>query len=135
MEPVGGVETMMLRCLSVQQPFAWAIIKGHKPVENRTWSSRYYGRLLIHASKTYDKTGHLWIEKHFPELSIPAMVPVGQIVGEVEMVECVRSHPSKWFVGPFGFVLKNPLEYGIPILYRGQLGIFDVPETVIRGRK
>ena len=40
------------KCLSVRQPFAWAIIKGAKDVENRGQMRKYVGRLYIHAGRT-----------------------------------------------------------------------------------
>ena len=39
-----------MKCLSILQPWAWAIIHGGKDVENRTWRTAYRGPLLIHAS-------------------------------------------------------------------------------------
>jgi hypothetical protein len=35
--------------LSIRQPWAWLIVQGHKPIENRTWPTTYRGPLLIHA--------------------------------------------------------------------------------------
>lgn len=39
------------RILSVRQPWAFAIARGWKPIENRSWPTDYRGPLLIHASK------------------------------------------------------------------------------------
>lgn len=50
----------------------------------------------------------------------------GAIVGEVDIVGQTREIDSRWFVGPFGFELKNPEWYGKPIPYRGSLGFFPV---------
>lgn len=41
----------MMKCLSVKQPYASAIIFGLKDVENRTWTTQYRGRILIHSTK------------------------------------------------------------------------------------
>jgi hypothetical protein len=38
-----------VKCLTVCQPWAWAIVHGRKHVENRTWATDYRGPLLIHA--------------------------------------------------------------------------------------
>jgi hypothetical protein len=48
----------------------------------------------------------------------------GGIVGEAEIVDCVTSHPSEFFFGPFGFVIRNarPLPFR-PC--RGMLGFFE----------
>lgn len=45
---------MIYRVLSVQQPWATLIIRGHKDVENRTWKTPYRGRIAIHASSKFD---------------------------------------------------------------------------------
>ena len=45
-----------MKALSIQQPWAWAIVNGFKPVENRTWRTNYTGPLLIHAGKRELKT-------------------------------------------------------------------------------
>ena len=48
----------------------------------------------------------------------------------------ITSSSSKWFFGPYGFVSKNPVEFKKPIPCESKLlGIFDVPEKVIRKTK
>jgi hypothetical protein len=37
-------------CLSVRNPLSYLICAGVKDVENRTWTTKYRGRLLIHSS-------------------------------------------------------------------------------------
>jgi hypothetical protein len=37
-----------------------------------------------------------------------------QIVGQVELVDCVSEHSSPWFTGPFGFVLR----YATPLSFK-----------------
>jgi hypothetical protein len=104
-----------MKALSIHQPWAWAIAKGLKDIENRTWRTHYRGPLLIHA--TGDK----------PEQSDCALVarqcrrrgepvpdfdqlPRGGIVGVCELVNCVTEHNSEWFGGPYGFVLQRARE-------------------------
>lgn len=114
--------------LSIQQPWAWLIVHGHKSVENRTWPTNYRGPLLIHAGKTFDHDGYEWVCDVFG-IAIPTGLDVGGIVGHATLTACVREHPSPWFFGPFGFVLTDaapmPLE---PC--RGQLGIFRAPKVL-----
>lgn len=43
-----------MRALTVQQPWAWAIARGWKPVENRSWVTHYRGPLVIHAATRWD---------------------------------------------------------------------------------
>jgi len=41
---------VLVKTLSVKQPFASLICHGIKTVENRTWKTDYRGKILIHAS-------------------------------------------------------------------------------------
>ena len=64
---------------------------------------------------------------------IPGHPPdVGSQHNELEYMkkECPE-YFSPWFVGPFGFVLKNAKLFKLPIQYKGKLGIFDVPDEVV----
>ncbi len=121
-----------MKAISVRQPWAWAIFHG-KPVENRSWPSRYTGPLLIHASKTFDHIGYHWLLKHRELLTgsppHPDNYKFGGIIGKVVMVNCVAYLRSPFFAGPWGFVFENPQEQPF-IPYRGQLGIFNVPDDI-----
>lgn len=123
-----------MKALSIRQPWAWLIIKGEKPVENRGWLSNHRGPLLIHAALTFDKAGYQWVRKNFPHLKMPPprRYPLGAIIGSVQMEACVTSsvYRSVWFSGPYGFVFSDPKEYDRPVPFKGQLGFFDVPEDV-----
>lgn len=119
-----------MKVLSVKPPWSTLIVMGIKPVENRIWKSSYRGRLYIQSSKTFDNDGAGWICEKFPLLRglvNGSYHAKGFIIGHVEMVDCVTSHQSEWFFGPYGFVFSNPTEY-----YReewtpckGRLGIFN----------
>ncbi len=37
------------RYLSIRQPYATAVVRGLKMVENRSWGTTYRGLVLIHA--------------------------------------------------------------------------------------
>ena len=52
----------------------------------------------------------------------------GGVVGIAELVDCVASSPSIWFMGEYGFVLRNvqPLEF-LPVT--GALGFFRLPNV------
>ncbi|MEW6614015.1 MAG: ASCH domain-containing protein [Thermodesulfobacteriota bacterium] len=123
-----------MKALSIKQPWAWAIIHGGKDIENRTWPTRFRGRFLVHASKTFDMEGWKWIARMEGRLCIQQSIAelphykdflMGGIIGSVEIVGCVRHHGSLWFEGPYGFVLADPrpMEF---MLCKGSLGFFDV---------
>lgn len=120
-----------MKALSIQQPWAWAILYGGKDIENRTWPTHYTGSFLVHAGKKFDHEGYRWIYEHqyslFPLIDIPHRdnFPMGGIVGKSNIIDCVSHHTSPFFFGPWGFVLKDsiPLKF---ISYRGKLGFFNV---------
>lgn len=123
-----------MKVLSIRQPWAWLIVNGHKDIENRTWSTRFRGEVLIHASKgmtrdEYEQASHFAFHVHGGcDLGLPSfeMLERGGIVGVAEIVDCVSQSGSRWFVGEYGFVLRNasPLPFA-PM--RGMLGFFDAP--------
>jgi hypothetical protein len=121
-----------MKAISIRQPWAWAIVHGHKPVENRTWQAAHRGPLLIHAGLQFDDEGLHAIQARFP--AVAAMLPqrwdLGGIVGTADVVDCVSTHASAWFTGPWGLVLHNarPLPF---VPYRGVLGLFDVPDDAV----
>lgn len=120
-----------MKALSTKQPWAWAILNG-KPVENRNWYTSFRGPFLLHASKTFDREGYEWIYRNRKELGIhertlptPDQFELGGIVGQSNLVACVKDMGSPWFFGPWGFVLKDSL--AVPFHpCKGQLGFFDV---------
>lgn len=113
-----------MKCLTVKQPYAWAIIAGHKRVENRSWSTSFRGRLLIHAGKSLDALTH-----QLPDAPPPAdQLAFGAIIGYVDVVDCVPVEDvagDPYAFGPWCFVLANPVAIE-PIPMAGKLGLFEV---------
>jgi hypothetical protein len=119
-----------MKALSVRQPWAWLIVNDFKPVENRTWRTKFRGRVYFHAGKKLDKEAVEDLKETYPDLPWPEKFELGGIVGEARIVDCVTDSDSEWFDGKFGFVTKDakPLPF---ISYKVQLGFFDVtlPES------
>ncbi len=122
--------------LSVRQPWASLIVKAGKDIENRSWPLKYRGRLLVHAAKGCTRAE--WDDAiEFAQVVLGQRItsdlktiPRGGLIGSVEIVDCVRSSASPWFVGKYGFVLRNPL----PLTFRqwtGELGLFRVPRYAL----
>jgi len=129
-------------CLSVRQPYAWAIIVGAKDVENRNRPSYYTGKLFIHASRTEDAD---YVEEvaervalHFGISAEEALARYqrhlehgrGAIVGSVQMFGCAISYHSEWFNGPphrrpsprkrlCGYLLRDAEQFEQPIPAKG----------------
>ena len=123
-----------MKALSIRQPWAWLIAKRFKDVENRTWSTRFRGRIYVHAGKALDDYWDIltmadrlgWTVKEVNTWFITTAFGRGAIVGEVDIVDCVEQSDSPWFEEPHGFVLANPLYYQTPIPYKGKQGFFEV---------
>lgn len=130
-----------MKALSVRAPWWWAILHG-KPVENRDWYTNFRGTVWLHASKHWSRREieedlediAFMAEKDglvLPKVNLDYMLDSGGcIVGSVEIVGCVTEHPSAFFVGKFGFVLRNPAALAKPVPVKGALGFFDVPDNL-----
>lgn len=53
--------TAKTKTLTIKQPWADAITHGTKRTENRTWTTKYRGQILIHAGTAYDPMGRFII--------------------------------------------------------------------------
>jgi hypothetical protein len=123
-----------MKALSIQQPWAWLIVHADeypdpKRIENRTWSTKFRGDVLVHAGKTFDRAGYESIVSRWPAfksiLPAPDQFNCGGIVGKVSIVDCVQEYESRWFNGRHGFVLERP--HPLPfVALRGMLGFFEV---------
>lgn len=94
--------------LSVKQPWASLIFCG-KDVENRVWMPKYRGKLLIHASGTYDRNlpPYLFYDEIFdtlPDNMQDAIcdrkakndLPYGAIIGMVNLRSVTMKSSSPW---------------------------------------
>ena len=121
-------EPMMIKAITIRQPWAWLIIAGHKDIENRSWQTGFQGRALIHAGKSLDESGVAFMKKM--GIAAPERFDLGGIIGSVEIVGCVSKSASRWFFGPFGFVLRDPIS--IPFFpCRGALSFWNFDETLL----
>lgn len=89
----------------------------------------YRGPLAVHAGKKYDHEGHEFIQNEMG-LLVPGDLPSGGIVGVVELLDCVDSYDSRWFFGPYGWVLGSPtpLSFGA---YPGKLGLMEISDEFV----
>jgi predicted transcriptional regulator len=132
-----------LKCISVSQPFAELIITGKKTIELRKWNTNFRGEILIHAPLK------IRIED-CQRLKINQRLVTGAIVGKVELYDVKKYNSAKEIredkkfhlaskyihEKTFGFFLKNPKQFRIPIPWKGQLGLFDVelPKAKIKNK-
>lgn len=100
---------MVLKVLSVRQPYAYLIIYGGKDVENRTWRTHYRGRLYIH-SPSFQYSDYI----------------TSAIIGYVDLVDVISDSDSKWAEeNQWHWVLKNPVAIEPIKNIKGKLGVWD----------
>jgi hypothetical protein len=128
-----------MKALTICQPYAELILRDEKLVENRTWETAYRGPLLIHAGAS-----RKWLHTYSP---LPDRMDWAAIVGWAHLVTILPSdvildglQPPRWgyltrhghVEGPCCWVLEEVQRFAKPIPYRGQQGLFDVPNEVVR---
>lgn len=83
-----------ITALSVRQPWAWLIIHGYKPIENRQWSTTHRGLILIHAPQRFEHD----VFEHWPWRDIERpdrdALLTGGIVGEARIVTVTERRPA-----------------------------------------
>ena len=100
--------------LSVRQPWTHAIVNLLKDIENRGRLLGHRGLTLLHASagmtpEEYRTAEDFMRSRGLLNGGLPPMSALerGGIVGVVEIVDSVKEHPSRWWMGPCGLVLRN----------------------------
>lgn len=125
------------RALSIQQPWADAIIHGTKRVENRTWRRKDDGRGLgwiwVHAPATYDNEGAMWMRKrhlHTPEASSPRSALIG-----LAYVHTMSNGPldadDPWAFGPWCWCIGEVIALDESVPCKGALGLWAVPDATL----
>lgn len=157
---------MKMRAITIRQPWAWLIIRpdlsgvlrehavAHqiiKDIENRSWSTKVRGPILIHAAKGMTQkefadcmlfaeamafNGRTLLDGRHPLDPAPGQKPKpldrGGIIGYAEVTDCTDASTSPWFMGKHGFKLEKqtPLPFH-PC--KGALSLFtvDVPDDYL----
>ena len=119
-----------IKLISIRQPFAWAIVAGHKTIENRTWDTRYRGLLYIHAAGRMHRTPIKEVERQSGVAVDRSQLVMGAIIGHVELVDVITQSSSPWFEGPYGFVLANATIIK-PVPALGRLSIYNAPAALV----
>ena len=122
-----------MRALTIRQPWAWAIFNAGKDIENRgyrPWQDRDHTETIaIHAASRKDNLELLPRGLNRPK---PEELATGAIIGVVDVVNVVDHHRSRWFTGPWGWVLRNPRALRRPVPCTGARRLWEVPPRVAR---
>lgn len=152
--------SVMVKALSLHQPWASAIALGTKRIETRHWSTNYRGPLLIHAAKTRESLDEDDPEEDLRFICAPtrrpiagmpgwpdSLMPLGALVAIARLSACVPAihpHPdyqrllterelSLGFFAPgrYGWVLADVRPLPAPIPWKGAQGVFEVPAEAL----
>ncbi|MCC9016945.1 ASCH domain-containing protein [Flavobacterium lipolyticum] len=156
-----------MKTLSIKQPWAHLIctprvdnpLLGIKDIENRTWQTHFRGRIYVHASGSpakepykifTDEQASIFIDSYLDFKMLESYKQTSQIIGEVEIIDCVINHPSIWaekteVIGTtvegvplykgkpiWNWVLANPVLYDKPILnVKGKLSLWEYNKELV----
>lgn len=79
----------------------------------------------MHAGKKLDKVAYETLTECGVELPPVDELKFGGIIGEAEIIDCVDSSDSEWFMGPYGFELCGAKKTKFKPC-RGKLGFFEI---------
>jgi len=139
----------MVKCITICQPWPWAIVWKLKRIENRTWPTKWRGLLCIHAGLSEKWLGGYASIGNGPEPEKSGLV-FGAIVGVVDMSACLaRAEVSLgklksaglseaeaqaqrlYAEGPWCHIYTHVRRFVEPVPYKGAQGLFDVPLGVV----
>lgn len=145
-----------MKTITIKNPWAYLICSGEKNIENRTWPTKFRGRVLVHASANPVKNfpNPLNVEQWnslSPDQKLllrSNILTNSAIIGSVEIVDCTANHESIWAqhsakkwkkngefideveVPVYNWVLADPVLFAKPILnVKGRLSFWEYPMT------
>lgn len=134
--PAGTAAAYDWRALSVRQPWANAILRGPKDVENRATKTNRRGPILIHSSQHYDHSRGPApaLDRWMRSGGAPCDWTFGAILGVATVEDCHRcdgscsewAEPESWH-----WVLGGRQLLPEPVLCRGALGFWRPTPDVL----
>jgi hypothetical protein len=134
-----------LRAVSVRQPWAWAIARGHQPVLSRAADTGYRGPVAIYASFRVDlESFESDVVRQAASAAWDPADPVAAIGGIVAVVRlagvCAAAASGapcgcgEWArPGAYHWRFADPRPLRWPVLAVGQAGLWELPPAVAGG--
>jgi hypothetical protein len=131
---------MMVKALSLRQPWAWLVSTGVKTIENRKWRTQHRGPFLIHAAlamswEDYD-FARRFCAMDLPPIDSPLYVR-GGIVGAADLVDIFppgSNDGGRWHMKEqYGYLLERISELPFRSL-KGALNFFNVEANEVEAR-
>ena len=144
---------VMVRGLTLIEPWATLVALGKKRMETRSWSTSYRGLVAVHSAKKFPELSRaLCLEDPFMSAlngyGLTRRFGFGHIVGIVKLVSCVPTGRVNLAVdkeerafgdfepGRFAFGLEDAYMLPEPVPCRGALWLWKMPEgaaAVLKG--
>ena len=70
-----------MKAISLRQPWADLVVRGHKSIEFRSRSDSFRGECYIHASRKFDHNGYEWLLRRSYLPGYLDLFPVGRTWG------------------------------------------------------
>ena len=141
-----------LYALSLTQPWALLVVLGLKQWETRSWSTKFRGRVYIHAAKNFPGWAKDYFNVHIDfrnalnplGYTSPTQLPLGAIIGRVEIVRVEQTYKVRdglsrielvfgdYSPGRFAFLMQNPVHFKTYIPAIGKLGFWKIPDEAAR---
>ena len=124
---------MPMKALSFRQPWAELILQGRKTMDLRTYTTRYRGRIAVHASQTVEQDA-CWEHDLNPD-----NLDTGGVVGTVELVDVIpltedgyEAHRQEHLAGRhyrqglYGWILAHPERLPEFVPAHGRTNLFHI---------
>jgi hypothetical protein len=125
-----------LKCLTVRQPWAWAICVGAKDIENRSWTTRHRGPIAIVASAKKGRVNAM-LREASPRTPNTALFTFGAVIGLVDLVTVEEMNQglesNRWASGPWCWRLANARLLPSPIPCRPKLNVYSADDAMAEG--
>jgi len=146
-----------VKTLTIRQPWAWAVAKGIKPIENRGWTTNYRGTLAIHAAARWDDEAEEALREVVQRARTQgAVLPrtladdfplssLGAVVAIADLMDICTQLDGQCDCGPWAQIGQNhwqlanvqPLSEAVPA--KGRLGLWeldiDLSSLLVGGRQ
>lgn len=125
-----------MKAITICQPYAELIARGDKPIENRTWPTRFRGEIAIHAGLSRD-----WLgdddERLMPNMAFGAVVATARLVTCLPLLgpRDQDTWPEEYRAladhehanGPWCWILRDVRRLAQPLPWRGAQGLWYLP--------
>lgn len=141
---------MIIKCLTLTQPYASLVAFGSKKFETRSWRTRYRGPLAIHSALKFPEDERLLCRNNIifrqgVRGCLPEDLPLGRLLALVDLTEIYNAETAinkelvvrdeilfgNYNYGRFAFKLENVREIQEVIQVKGSLGLWNLSPALV----